>query len=95
MENTIAIEKTKTHKVPIKSEGVPLREDILVIETHTAKLLFDGKEPKTPDAHFSLNGIHSARFTNKQVAFISRMIDEVRLGHWEEECLDLLRSIRG
>lgn len=93
MKTTVITKRTKIHKVSIKNEGVPLREDIPVIETHTVKLLFDEKDPGTPDAHFSLNGIHSARFTNGQIAFIDHMINEVGLERWEEECLDLLHTI--
>lgn len=58
METIVVIERTKTYKVPIKNEGVPSREDIPVIETHSVKLLFGGEKLKKKDTHFSLNGIH-------------------------------------
>lgn len=92
MNTNIIIEKTKNHKVSIKNKGVPLREDIPVIETHTITI-FDEEELQSPKKRFSLNGVHSVRFTNKQIAFIDHMINEVGLERWEEECLDLLQSI--
>jgi hypothetical protein len=36
---------------------------------------------------------HPVRFTRKQITFIEHMINEVGLERWEEECLDLLKSI--